>query len=133
MVKNKIIYHYDISKSGKDYIGLRDISIITNEQAVLESVKNILNTEQGERIMRPDFGCSLNKYLFEPLDIVTTTLISKTIRDSVNKFEPRIENLQVIVNPDEINNTYEISVIFNMKTISKDNKSIINITLNKIR
>lgn len=129
----KIIYYYDISKIGKDYTGRKDISILTNEQAILESVSNILATEQGERVMRPDFGCALNQYLFEPLDAVTTTMIKKTITDSINKYETRIENLEVNVTPDEDNNTYEITVVFNMKTTNKNNKNSINITLNKIR
>ena len=32
------------------------------------AVKQLLLTERGERIMLPNFGCNLRKFLFQPLD-----------------------------------------------------------------
>lgn len=127
----KLIYYYDITKIGKDFVGKKDISIITNEQALLESVVNILSTEPGERIMNPEFGCPLQRFVFEPLDNITARQIKNTIIDSILKFETRINDLDVSIIPDENNNTYTIDVIFSMKT--SDKKQTINITLNKIR
>lgn len=130
MAKN-VIYYYDISKIGKDFTGKKDLSISTNEQALLESVINIITTEPGERVMNPTFGCALDRYLFEPLDNVTSNIISKTIRDSLNKFEPRIESLDVKVQAMPDINSYNITVIFTMKTSNKE--QTINITMNRIR
>jgi len=60
----KEVYFFDITKIGKDLTGKRDISLLVNEQALLESVMNIMQTEPGERVWNPEFGCSLNQYLF---------------------------------------------------------------------
>jgi hypothetical protein len=127
----KIIYYYDISKIGKDFVGKKDISIITNEQALLESVINILSTEPGERIMNPEFGCPLHRFIFEPLDNITATQIESAIIDSIQKFESRIDKLNVFISTNDNTNTFDISVIFTMKTSSQT--QTINITLNKIR
>lgn len=126
------IYYFDISKTGKDYIGKKDISLLTNELAVLESIKNILSTEPGERIMYPDFGCGLSQYLFEPIDAVTTISIKATIKNAIWKFEgDRITNLEITVNEHPDLNSIEIIVLFNVKTTSKPQTLVLS--LNKIR
>lgn len=130
---NSNIYYFDISKIGRDFTGSKDIAILFNDQALLESVINILATEPGERIMYPDFGCSLAKYLFEPLDYITASSITSTIKYALNKFEPRIENLVVLAIPDQNENTYNIDVIFNLKIKNKEDIEKISIKLNKIR
>lgn len=125
------IYFVDIVKVGKDYTGNKDLSVITNEQAILESVINILITEPGERVMNPMFGCKLRAFLFEPIDDVTAVYIRKEIEYAIETFEPRIEELQVNVIPDEDNNTYIINIFFTMKVIKSTQN--ITISLNKIR
>jgi phage baseplate assembly protein W len=130
MIRN-ITYYYDLSKVGKDYIGKRDIAILTNEQAVLESIVNIISTEPGDRVMNPLFGCPINKYLFEPLDEITSSFMQKTISDSILRFENRLENLEVTVTSNEDQNSYSVNIIFSMKT--SNSKQTINITLNKLR
>lgn len=126
------IYYFDISKIGKDFTGKKDVSLLTNEQAVLESVKNILVTEPGERVWYPDFGCPLSKYLFEPIDDITMTSLKTTITDSIYKFVgDRIDNLAVntIASEDEL--TITITIVFNIKT--SDKQQTLSLTLNKIR
>lgn len=125
------IYYNDISKSGRDYTGARDISLLANEQALVESVRNILETEPGEKVMNPTFGCALSKYLFEPIDGITTMSIKKAIKDSLQAFESRIDQLFINVVANEDLNSYDIEIIFNMKTST--NKQSLSISLNKIR
>lgn len=125
------IYFIDISKIGKDFVGNKDIITYTNELAVLESVKNIISTEPKERIMRPTFGCALSQFLFEPIDVVTTSLIKKTIIEAISTYESRVENLVVDVIEDADHNSYTINIIFNMKT--SKNTQTISLNINKIR
>ena len=131
MTENTSVYFLDITKIGKDLTGKRDISLIFNEQALLESIMNILQTEPGDRVMHPTFGCSLEQYLFDPIDQITALYIQKQIETSILTFEPRAENLQVIVEPDEENNTFNISVIFTMLIVNTQKQ--LNFQLNKIR
>lgn len=125
------IYYFDTSKIGKDYTGKKDVLLLTNEQAVMESVKNILVTEPGERVMFPDYGCALSQYLFELIDSITIISIKSTITEAIRNYEKRIENLVVNVTETPDMNSLNIDVIFNMKTSS--NTQTINLTLNKIR
>ena len=125
------IYYSDISKIGKDFTGGRDIAKLTNEQAVLESIKNLLSTEPGQRIMNPSYGCSLTQYLFEQLDSMTTAIIKRNILVAISVYEPRVENLQIdIIEMPDIN-SYVVNIRFNMKTSSTT--QTLTIDLNKIR
>ena len=76
------LYYYDISKIGKDFTGKKDLSLVINDQAVAESIMNILATEPGEKPMHPTFGCALNRFVFEPVDYVTSINMNRIIEDA---------------------------------------------------
>lgn len=67
------------------------------EESIKESIKIILGTTPGERVMRPDFGCRINELVFEPYNTSTETLIAFHIKEALLKWEPRIEVLNVNV------------------------------------
>lgn len=125
------IYFLDITKIGKDLTGKRDVSLIFNEQALLESVMNILQTEPGDRVMNPTFGCSLEQYLFNPIDEITALYIQKEIETAILQFEERVDQLNISVIPNEEENTFNIAVVFNMKVVNTIKQLIFQ--LNKIR
>lgn len=70
------------------------------EVNVRESMAIILRTRQGERLMRPDFGCGLDRYLFEPNTISTLRLIQEEVKRSISRWEPRValNDVQVATN-----------------------------------
>jgi len=70
-------------------------------EAIEESIRIILGTAKGERIMRPDFGCSLNRLVFSPNNTSTAGLAMFHVREALKKWEPRIEVLDVDANPDQ--------------------------------
>ncbi|MGB1278123.1 MAG: GPW/gp25 family protein, partial [Nannocystaceae bacterium] len=55
-----------------------------------ESLQVILTTYAGERVMQPNFGCSLDRLLFEELDQSLANQITATITDAILYHEPRI-------------------------------------------
>lgn len=67
---------------------------------VRESIRIILLTEPQERIMRPDFGGGLNRFLFQPNTPATHRLIEETITTSLGRWERRIALEGVDVGPD---------------------------------
>lgn len=67
---------------------------------VAESIKLILLTKKGERMMKPDFGCNISRYMFDILDITTLKQIELEIEEAIKKWEYRIDNLQVQVQED---------------------------------
>src|SRR6266568_9547512 len=72
----------------------------SGELSVRESICIILRTRPGERMMRPDFGCGLDRYLFEPNNISTLRLIQEEVKRSIVRWEPRValNDIQVATN-----------------------------------
>ncbi|MFC8662302.1 GPW/gp25 family protein [Streptomyces sp. NPDC057199] len=66
-----------------------------------QSIDAILDTEPGERVMRPDFGCGLRRYLMEPNSAATRAAISADITEALTRWEPRIRVTEVAVTPGE--------------------------------
>ena len=72
------------------------------EDNIKESIRIILETSKGERVMRPDFGCGINDYVFETFNADTLESIERSVYYALEKWEPRIDSLKVSVNPDDI-------------------------------
>jgi uncharacterized protein len=70
------------------------------EDNVRESMRIILMTEHGERLMRENFGCGLRQYLFEPNTVATHQHIRDSIINSINRWEPRVIVDDVVVETD---------------------------------
>jgi phage baseplate assembly protein W len=73
----------------------------TGEANVRESISIILRTQPGERVLQPDFGCELGRYLFEPNNTSTLRLIQEEVKRAITRWEPRVNlsNIQVTINP----------------------------------
>ena len=64
---------------------------VSGKQMIYNNLRQLLNTERGERIMMPDYGVSLLRYLFEPLDDITIGGIRREILTTISRYEPRVE------------------------------------------
>ncbi len=60
-----------------------------------QSILIILGTTPGERVMRPDFGCSIFELVFAPINAVTATLAENYILDALERWEPRITDIKI--------------------------------------
>lgn len=74
-------------------------AMVQFEEDVRESILIILLTDRGERVMRPTFGAGLNSFLFEPINPTTTAALRERVEDSLIDWEPRIDVIQVTVEP----------------------------------
>ena len=75
------------------------LPLAAGPEKVAESIRIILDTEPGERIMRPDFGCGLRRFLMAPNSVATRALIERQVGQALTAWEPRIELLSVQVEP----------------------------------
>ena len=71
------------------------IAMSVHEQDIRESIRIILATAPGERVMRPDFGCGIHDLVFAPMNRATLGLFESRVRESITKFEARIEILDL--------------------------------------
>jgi len=68
-------------------------------EKVAQSIRIIIETEPGERIMRPSFGCGLRRYLMRPNTSATRALIRHDVELGLGNFEPRISVNSISVDP----------------------------------
>jgi phage baseplate assembly protein W len=66
---------------------------------VARSIWIILDTEPGERLMRPDFGCGLRRHLMAPNTPALRALIQRDVERALTVWEPRIQLSGVQVDP----------------------------------
>lgn len=94
---------------------LRDLE----EEAIRNSLINIINTRQGSRRMLPEFAINLMDLLFEPMDDTTAYEIGNRIFGSIELWDDRIivENLDVHQDYDK--GEYDITLNFRLKTSRK--------------
>jgi phage baseplate assembly protein W len=104
----------DISLSFEPHPVTKDLSILKNERAIIRSVRNIVETIPTERFFNPDFGSEVRSSLFGIIDYATVSIIENQIQTSINLYEPRVENVRVIVDPEIDSNALEVTVIFDI-------------------
>lgn len=80
--------------------GRGGFSLVSGEQDVAEAIWIILTTRRGERIMRPEFGCGLNDYVFAPNNASTRGAIAYQVQQALTQWEPRIDLIDVRVEED---------------------------------
>lgn len=69
------------------------------EVDIRESIRIILETARGERVMRPDFGCGIHDLVFEVVDVATLTRVETSVREALSRYEARVEVIGVRVDP----------------------------------
>lgn len=68
-----------------------DIELSGGEADIEESIRIILGTAKGERVMRPEFGCDIHEYVFSTIDTTTLNLMETSVREALIRWEPRID------------------------------------------
>ena len=105
----------DINLSFKRHPVTNDVVTIRNEDAIKRSVKNIIFTILGEKPFEPNFGSVINDSLFELDTTLNQVRISDEITQSLNSYEPRIDNIEVTVqiyaDSNELNCTVQYDIV----------------------
>jgi phage baseplate assembly protein W len=95
--------------------GSNTINRAEYDESVRQSIWIILGTAKGERVMRPDFGCAIHDLVFERSTAATAGKISEAVRDALLSFEPRIELLNVQVEPEDRDSILQISIDYQVR------------------
>ena len=90
------------------------MTVLTNERAIVRSVRNLVETIPTERFFNPDLGTDIRNMLFNNYAKSTSTIIEDQIRTTVRNFEPRIGKLDVGVNALPDSNLLDIKVTFDI-------------------
>ena len=80
----------------------KEIRTITDEEAILQSIRNILTTSPGQKLLNPDFGVNIGDLLFAPITIDQAYFMSEVLSKELQRQEPRVvfDNVHVAAQPD---------------------------------
>ena len=115
----------DITKyQGRNWIDLdlnfginpatKDIRKKIGENALKQSIKNLLMTNRGERLFEPEIFGGIYQYLFEPLSPFTAVSIKDSVTNVINTLEPRVVVREVTVSENSNQDGYDISIDFSI-------------------
>ena len=102
----------DLNLDFQNNSATKDITKITDVEAVKRSVRNLINTNHYEKPFHPEIGSNLRAMLFEPISPQMTHSISKNVENLLNSYEPRCRLVQVFTLPDIDRNSYRCQISF---------------------
>ncbi|MCB9233189.1 MAG: GPW/gp25 family protein [Bacteroidia bacterium] len=89
---------------------MKTVTLVSEEEDIIQSLGLLLNTTPGERITKPEYGCDLESYIYKPISSETEFLMKETIRNAIFRFEPRIKIEDI-----EIDTTHKLDGIVNIR------------------
>ena len=114
----------DINLSFKRHPVTNDLVVIKNEDAIKQSVKNIIFTILGEKPFLPLFGSKLNSALFELDTNFNETKISDEISSVLLNNEPRISNILVSVSNPNDSHELNVTIQYDITGISAPSQAV---------
>ena len=90
----------------------KDISKVTDVQAVKRSIRNLVLTNHYEKPFHPEIGSGVRGILFEPMTPLTAHILTRKIEDVIENFEPRARLISVRAQPNLDRNEYECTIEF---------------------
>jgi len=90
----------------------RDISVVTDVQAVKRSIRNLVLLNTYEKPFHPEISSGVRDMLFELMTPVTAAILGRQIENVIENFEPRARLVGVRTIPDYDRNSYEVTVEF---------------------
>ena len=112
----------DIARNVRQYTDLdlffskkatsKDISKVTDIQAVKRSIRNLVLTNHYEKPFHPEIGSGVRGILFEPMTPLTAHILTRKIEDVIENFEPRARLISVRASPNLDRNEYECTIEF---------------------
>lgn len=105
----------DLNITFKKHPVTDDVVVSRDVSAIKQAIVNLLLTNKGERLMNPGYGSDIRRYLFEPLDYGTANQIKGNIRDTIERFEPRISVTRLKASPNYDDNGFDINMQYNIR------------------
>ena len=109
----------------------QDVSKKLDNNAIKQSIKNIVLTKPLERPFQPDFGSDVFHSLFELVNPFTIAKLQRQITYSITNFEPRVKVNQVMIEPDLDSNLLNVQINYTIINTGLD--GAVNITLQRTR
>ncbi len=104
----------DISLSFTPHPVTKDLPVLINERAIVRSVRNLVETIPTERFFDSLLGTDVRESLFENYTRGQVVIIEDQVRETLKRFEPRVENVGVAVDANPDDNNLNVKVFFDI-------------------
>lgn len=108
-----------------------DVSKKYDEFAIKQSVKNLILTNHYERPFHPEIGSQITGLMFENWSPMIQSVIRQSIINTITNFEPRVQLIDILVNPSPDENSIYVEITF--KIVNTETPLTIDITLDRTR
>ena len=102
----------DLSVTFKKHPVTDDLVQVKDKAAIVQAIQGLLLTRKGERPFQPELGCDVQNMLFEPLDYASAGTIKQEIRETIDRYEPRVTVTKLDCTPDFDNNGYNVEMLY---------------------
>jgi phage baseplate assembly protein W len=110
----------DFAISFKANPNTKDFSSVSNDNAIKQSVRNLVLTNFGERPFQYEIGSRVTQMLFEPFDVFLAEDLRDEIKNTIERLEPRVETVSVeIRSPESSSITNDIDVSVEYKIVGQ--------------
>lgn len=120
----------DISLNFAPHPGTGDVSVVTDDVSVRQSIKNILLTNYDERFFDLEFGGNVTAFLFENWTPLVAAQMEERVKSTINAYEKRANVLKCTVYPNPNQNGLDVDVIYRTNLSDQDAK--LNIALKRV-
>ena len=104
----------DISLSFDPHPVTKDLPVLSNERAIVRSVRNLVETIPTERFFDSNMGTNIRGMLFENFSGSDVMIIEDMVRNTVRNYEPRVGDIGVEVGASLDENTISVRVLFSI-------------------
>lgn len=113
------------------YETTQDIARLVNEDAVKNSIRNLLLTNRGDRLFNNSLGSDIRALLFENAGPATEQIVSDYVKKTIENYEPRANVLDVITNLEVDEHQAYVTIVF--RVINNSEPVVLELVLNRIR
>ena len=96
----------------------KDLNILKDENAIKRSLLNLFSYRKGEKFFNSSFGSGIPDLLFEPFDFATAGTLKNEVSLLISQYEPRVNLLEVIVDLNEAEYTYDVEIVYTIPDTS---------------
>ena len=120
-------FHKDMTQNPINF----DLARKLDEEAVKESIKNLILTDRGERLFQPEIGSDVRKMLFENINNSTIEVIKDLVRNTIRNYEPRANliGVDVLTSIDSL----QVDIIITFNIINRLEPVTFVVTLDRVR
>jgi phage baseplate assembly protein W len=133
-MKTSFIPFFPLVVGQEEYTDSDYLMITEPADLVRQNLINLLLTSPGERMMEPEFGVGIKRYLFEMNVANTRSLIDGAIRGQIKRYMPFVSIKEILFNtPDDAPNSLGVSISYFAPGATNQQEINIEITNGNLR